>query len=114
MCEECSPVKEIFGCIIFPFSLPFPVSPETKQHPVSIQTNIPDKANRAVLPCRVIPWQIEETSLAKRGSRGSLQFRVAESAGEGVYEERQKLRFCPTNHPCLPFGVLSLSLSLHE
>jgi len=30
-----------------------------------------------------------------------------DSKGVGVYEERQKLVFCPTNHPYLPFGVVS-------
>ena len=31
-----------------------PVFPETKQHPVPLSANIPDKAYEAVLPCRVI------------------------------------------------------------
>jgi hypothetical protein len=41
----------MFSSIVRPFVAPFPVSPETKQIPVPIPTNIPDKAVEAVLPC---------------------------------------------------------------
>jgi len=46
-----NPVKGMFSSIVRPFVALFSVSPETKLHLVPIQANIPDKANRAVLPC---------------------------------------------------------------
>ena len=58
------PVKGMFFSIVWFLGTSLlgallPVPPETKQLPISIQANIPDKANRAVLPYRVKFWQNE-------------------------------------------------------
>jgi hypothetical protein len=50
---EGYPVKGMFGKIVWTFVAPFPVPLATKQHPVPISVNIPDKANDAIWPCRI-------------------------------------------------------------
>jgi hypothetical protein len=47
------PVKGMFCRIVRNLSGALMFLSETKQHPAPISANIPDKANEAVLPCRI-------------------------------------------------------------